>query len=57
MPFAVLIHNLVQLVFSSIVSFTARMLRHWNGSPKDVVDAPSLETFRMRLDKALGNLI
>jgi len=25
--------------------------------PSDVVDVPSLETFKERLDKALGNLI
>ncbi len=38
-------------------SFIVRVLRHWNRLPSVVVDAPSLETFRMRLDKALGNLI
>jgi len=27
---------------------------HWNRLPSDVVDAPSLETFKARLDKALG---
>ena len=38
-------------------STTVRVVRHWNRLPGDVVDAPSLETFKMRLDKALGNLI
>jgi len=38
-------------------SFIVRVVRHWNRFPSDVVDAPSLETFKMRLDKALGNLI
>ena len=33
------------------------MVRHWNGLPSDVVEAPSLETLKARLDKALGNLI
>ena len=33
-----------------------RVVRHWNGLPSVVVDAPSLETFKARLDKALGNL-
>jgi len=37
-------------------SFTVRVLRHWNRLPRDVLDAPSLETFKARLDKALGNL-
>ena len=36
-------------------SFTERVV-HWNGSPSDVVDALSLKTFRVRLDKALGTL-
>jgi len=38
-------------------SFTVRVLRHWNRVPKDVVDPPSLETFKTRRDQALGNLI
>ena len=37
--------------------FTARVVKHWNRLPRDVVDAPSLETFRARLDQALGSLI
>mgnify|MGYP001851884207 CR=1 FL=1 len=34
-----------------------RVVRHWNRLPHDVVDAPSLETFKARLDQALGDLI
>ena len=30
---------------------------HWNRLPKEVVDAPSLETFKARLDVALGSLV
>ena len=37
-------------------SSTVRVVRHWNRLPSDVVDAPSLETFKARLDQALGNL-
>ena len=37
--------------------FTARVVRHRNRLPSVVVDALSLETFKARLDKALGNLI
>ena len=33
------------------------VVRHWNRLPSDVVDALSLETFQVRLDHALGNLI
>ena len=38
-------------------SFTVRVVRHWNRLLSEVVDAPSLETFKARLDKAPGNLI
>ena len=34
-----------------------RVLRHWNRLPRDVVDAPSLEVFKTRLDEALGNVV
>ena len=38
-------------------SFTVRVVRHWNRLPRDVVDVPSLETFKAGLDQALGSLI
>ena len=34
-----------------------RVVKHWNRSPGEVVDAPSLETFKVRLDRALSNLV
>ncbi|KFR06264.1 hypothetical protein Y956_15613, partial [Nipponia nippon] len=37
--------------------FTVRVVKHWNWLPREVVDAPSLETFKGRLDGALSNLI
>ncbi|KGL94328.1 hypothetical protein N301_01181, partial [Charadrius vociferus] len=37
--------------------FTLRVVRHWNRLPRDVVEAPSLEAFKARLDGALGNLV
>ncbi|KFP44940.1 hypothetical protein N324_01124, partial [Chlamydotis macqueenii] len=37
--------------------FTMRVVEHWNRLPREVVDAPSLETFKARLDEALSNLI
>jgi len=33
------------------------VLKHWNGLPREVVEAPSLETFKARLDRALSNLV
>jgi len=30
---------------------------HWNRLPKEVVDTPSLEAFKARLDVALGSLV
>ena len=35
--------------------FTVRVVRHWNRLPRDV-DAPSLDAFKARLDRALSNL-
>ena len=37
--------------------FTARVERHWNKLPREVVDAPSLEMFKARLDGALIYLV
>ncbi|KFR03818.1 hypothetical protein Y956_13149, partial [Nipponia nippon] len=37
--------------------FTMRVVKHQNRLPREVVDAPSLETFKDRLDGALSNLI
>ena len=37
--------------------FTHRVVMHQNRLPKEVVDAPSLEAFKARLDVALGSLV
>jgi len=34
-----------------------KVVKHWNRLPREVVEAPSLETFKTRLDGALSNLI
>jgi len=37
--------------------FIMRVVKHWNWLPREVVDAPSLETVKVRLDGALSNLM
>jgi len=32
-------------------------VKHWSRLLREVVDAPSLETFKVRLDKAWNNMI
>ena len=32
---------------------TVRVVKYWHGLPRDVVDAPSLETSKVRLDRIL----
>jgi len=38
-------------------SFNVRVVRHRNRLSRDVFGAPSLETFKVRLNQALGNVI
>ena len=33
------------------------MVTHWNRLPKEVVDVPSLEAYKTRLDVTLGSLV
>jgi len=37
--------------------FTIRVLRYWHRLSRDVLDAPCLETFKVRLDRALSNMM
>lgn len=36
---------------------TVRMVKHWHRLPREVVDGPFLETFKVRVDGALSNLV
>ena len=37
--------------------FTMRTISHWNNLPREVVDSPTLDTFKIQLDRVLGHLV
>jgi len=37
--------------------FPLRVTEHWHSLPKEVVESPSLEIFKTRLDKVLYSLL
>jgi len=37
--------------------FTVRVVKHYNRLPRELVEAPSLETFKAGLDGTLSNLV
>ena len=37
--------------------FTRRIVKHWNRLAREVVDAPPLETLKIRVDQSLSSLV
>ena len=37
--------------------FTMKTISHWNNFPREMVDSPTLDTFKIQLDMVLGHVV
>lgn len=37
--------------------FTMRTISHWNNLPRELEDSPTLDAFKIQLDRVLGHVV
>jgi len=55
-PWSPLIANSSHPIGPGLQQLAVRVVRQWNKLPREEVNAPTLETFKIRLEEVLSNL-